>query len=102
METRGDAEQPRLTCSVDVLPGRASAIQMALAGLEVRQRSQHSRSTCSSHHVPESIGKHDHKDGASFLSCFTFLITCSEDGGASATCTGLQSVTAPTPSQHGN
>ena len=32
METRGDAEQPKLTCSVDVLSGRASAIQMALAG----------------------------------------------------------------------
>ena len=66
------------------------------------QGSQHSRSACSSLHVPVSTGKQDSKDAASLLSCVTFLSTCSEDGGATSTRTALQSVAEPTPSQNGN
>ena len=69
-------------CSVDVLPGRASAIQaihgMALAGLKAHHRNNSGRvhstaggrvppATC-----PWSTGTQDNKDGASLSSCFTF------------------------------
>ena len=110
MGTCGNAEQ--LLRSVDVLPGHASAIQATrgddigrLGGVSSKQLwqgSKHSRSACSSRHVPVSTGKQDIKDGASLLSCFTFLSTCSEDDGASSTRTALQSVPEPTPSQNGN
>ena len=110
METFGDAEQ--LLRSVDVLPGRASAIQATrgdgigrLGGVSSKQLwqgAQHSRSACSSRHVPGSTGKPDNQDGASLLSCFTFLSTCSKDCGGNAAFSNVRRVTEPTPSQNGN
>ena len=104
--------EEKLPCRVDVLQGRASAIHATrgdgigrLGGASSKplwQGSQHSRSSCSFRHVPVSTGKQDSKDAASLSSCFTFLSTCSEDGGASSTRTALQSVAEPTPSQNGN
>ena len=39
METRGDAEQPKLTCSVDVLPGRIMAgPERAMRGIDGSSR----------------------------------------------------------------
>ena len=69
METFGNAEQ--LLRSVDVLPGHASAIQATrgdgigrLGGASSKQfwqGAQHSRSACSSGHVPGSTGKQVNK-----------------------------------------
>ena len=104
-----DGHSPR----VWVERGRASAIQaihgMALAGLKAQhasskqpwQGSQHSRSACSSRHVPGSTRKQDSKDAASLSSCFTFLSTCSKDCGANATFSKVRRLTEPTPSQNG-
>ena len=107
-----DACEEGLPCSVDVLPGRASAIHATrgdgigrLGGAsseQLWQGSQHSRRACSSRHVPCSTGKQDNKDGGSLLSCFTFLSTCSKDCGANAAFSDLRRVTEPTPSQNGN
>ena len=65
------------------------------------QGAQHSRSACSSRHVPGSTRKQDSKDAASLFSCFTFLSTCSKDCGANATFSKVRRVTEPTPSQNG-
>ena len=46
-----------------------------------------------------STGKQDNKDGASLLSCFTFLSTCSKDCGANAAFSNVRRVTEPTPSK---
>ena len=107
-----DACEEGLPCSVDVLPGRASAIHATrgdgigrLGGASSKplwQGAQHSRSSCSSRHVPWSTGKHDNKDGASLLSCFIFLSTCSKDSGANAAFSDVRRVTEPAPSQDGN
>ena len=66
------------------------------------QGSQHSRSACSSRHVPWSTGKQDSNDGAGCSSCFTFLSTCSKDRGAHAAFSNVRRVTELTPSQNGN
>ena len=105
-----NAEQ--LLRSVDVLPGHASAIQAArgdgigrLGGVSSKQLwqgSKHSRSACSFCYVPRSTGKQDIKDGASLLSCLTFLSTCSKNCGPNATLSNERRVTEPTPSQNGN
>ena len=104
--------EEKLPCRADVLQGRASAIHATrgdgigrLEGASSKplwQGSQHSRSACSSLHVPVSTGKQDSKDAASLLSCFTFLSTCSKDCGAHATFSSVRRVTEPTPSQNGN
>ena len=83
-----DACEEGLPCSVDVLPGRASAIHATrsdgigrLGGASSKplwQGAQHSRSSCSSRHVPWSTGKQDNKDGAGCSSCFTFQSTRSK------------------------
>ena len=77
-----DACEEGLPCSVDVLPGRASAIQATrgdgigrLGGAsseQLWQGSQHSRSACSSRHVPGPTGRQDNKDGSRLLELFHF------------------------------
>ena len=106
-----DACEEKLPCSVDVLPGRASAIQATrgdgigrLGGASSKQLwqgSQHSRRACSSRNLPGSTGRQDNKDGAGCSSCFTFLSTCSKDCGANATFFKVRRVTEATPSQNG-
>ena len=49
------------------------------------QGAQHSRSACSSRHVPGSTGKQDSNDRSGCSSCFIFLSTCFKDCGASST-----------------
>ena len=97
---------------MDVLPGRASAIQATrgdgigrLGGAsseQLWQVSQHSRSACSSRQVPGSTGRQDNKDGAGCSSRVTFRSTCSKDCGAHTTFSNVRRVTEPTPYQNGN
>ena len=104
--------EEKLPCSVDVLPGRASAIQATrgdgigrLGGAsseQLWQVSQHSRSACSSRQSARSTGRQENKDGAGCSSRFAFRSTCSKDCGAHTAFSDVRRVTEPTPSQNGN
>ena len=107
-----DACEEGLPCSVDVLPGRASTIHTTPGdGIDrlgdassgpLWQGAQHSRSALVLPPRARVHKKQDNKDGASLLSCFTFLSTCSKDSGANTTFSKVRRVTEPTPSQNSN
>ena len=108
-----DACEEKLPCSVDVLPGRASAIHATrggwhwqawrriigatLAGCTSAAEGRVPPATCLGPQEDQ-----DSNDGAGCSSCFTFLSTCSKDCGAHAAFSDVRRVTEPTPSQNGS